>query len=146
MNVKTTITILLFFIPLSIYSQDLEEYFGKYQSINSEFKVSFILNEHGILNLSVNEISIDSVFFDYHILGKWRPIASTTPLKKTMSFYISFNDNEKYNNVMGLFISKIEEEIILIICDYIQFKKDDKDDEDKYTDVKKQALEFSYEK
>jgi hypothetical protein len=132
MNRKIITTIFLFLISISVYSTNIEEYFGKYQSINSKHEISFILNEHGVLNLSINNISIDSTSLIHDYLGIFG---------STLNFQINFDDNEKYSNIIQLFIVKIEEEIIIVTGYYMRYKMND---EGKIIVIEKQALELTY--
>lgn len=131
-QIKTITILSLFFVPIFAYATNGENWYGKYQSINSEFKVSFILNEDEDLHLSINEIRIDSTTqTDFGMFfGTW-------------VFRIEFEDNEKHNNVIELYLSRVGEKAIFATGYYMQYKIDDKD---KITVIKKQALEFSYEK
>ena len=134
-NYVRKITLLLFFsIPIFAYSTDIEDYFGKYQSINSEIKIKFILNEHGILGLSVNEVCIDSTSFTYDYLGIFFG---------TMTCQMDFNDNNMNSYCIQLYIVQIEEEIILVSGYFMQYKYKEGD---KIKIIKKQVLEFSFEK
>jgi len=134
MNTKIVITVLFSLLSISVYSTDLEEYFGKYQSVNSKDKMSFILNERGVLNLSIDKIDIDLNSLTYDYLGIYGG---------TLVFQIKFDDNKKYSNIIQLFIVKIEEEIVIVTGYHIQYKTNN---EYKITDIKKQTLVLSYKK
>ena len=123
------------------YSTNIEDYYGKYQSINSELKVNFTYGDSGVVNLSVNEINIDStsLWQDY----SWLPNSATVLLG------IRFCDNEGYRYAINLFIVKFDNKVILVTGFYMHFKEnEDKiyNVENNLTDVKIQAIELSYEK
>jgi len=122
----------MFLTSMPMYSTDIEEYFGKYQSINSKHDISFILNEEGVLNLSIDNIDIDSTSLTYDYLGIFG---------STLAFQIKFNDNEKYSNIIQLFIVNIEGEIAIVTGYYMRYKTND---EYKITIMEKQALEMTY--
>ena len=132
MNTKIMITIFFYLLSNSVYSTDIEEYFGKYQSINSTYKMSFILNEQGVLNLSIDKINIDLNSLTYDYLGIYG---------NTLVFQIKFDDDKKYSNIIQLFIVKIEEEIIIVTGYHMRYKLNN---EYKITDIKKHLLELTY--
>ena len=120
-----------FLIAISVYSTELNEYFGKYQSVNPKNEVSFILNEQGVSNLSINNVVIDYPTLTHDYLGI---------IGGALVFRIEFNDNSKYSNIQ-LFIVNFEREIIVVTGYYMQYQMNNEDD---YTLLKTQALELCF--
>ena len=128
---KIAATVFLFLIALSTYSTNLDEYWGKYQSIDPENGVSFILNRQGVSNLSVNGTVIDPSTLTYDYLG----------IREGMlHFRIEFNDGKEFS-VIRLFILNFNREIVLTIGYYLRYQVDDAGDP---TLLKVQALELCF--
>ena len=138
---KTKITFYLLLISTFAYSITIDDYFGEYQSINSDIETSFVLNKNGISNLFINDIRIDStISFNYGVLGGNMDSTSLSPYLGygyTVAFKVGFYNDDTYNCI-DLFISKIEDATI-IVGNYLRYKMDE---DDKMTVIKKHVSEF----
>ena len=142
---KTKITFYLLLISTFSYSITIDDYFGEYQSVNSDTEVSFVLNKNGISNLFINDISIDStISFDYGVLGGNMASTSLSPYLGygyAVAFKVCFYNDEIYNGI-ELFISKIEDTAI-IVGNYLRYTMDE---DYKMTVIKKHVSEFIVKK
>jgi len=118
MNTKIIAIIFLFFISISAYSTE-DGYFGIYQSVKSKRKISFVLNERGVVNLSIKKIEIDTTTLTWNYLARFG---------SSQVFEIMFRDNKKQLHVLHLFIVEIKDNFFWAAGYYMQYKRNDSDE------------------
>src|ERR1039457_983584 len=128
---KTLLALLLLSISINCYSSE-EDYFGSYISINKNLNISFRLDEEGVKDLKVNNITFDIKTITYDYLGIFG---------NSQIFQINFIDKNKFENVIKLFIVSNDGVFVIATGFFMQYSLDDKN---KLIVKKKQSVEFKF--
>lgn len=129
MEKKVIITFLFLSIFFNSFSTNIEDYYGRYTSINKGIRMNFLLNEKGVTDLHMDGVDYDVKTYDF--LGVF---GDSEVLE------IRFSDKNRNDNIIKMFIVTNQNKFVISAGYYIKFDSNSDD----HTIIKKKALEFKF--